>query len=71
MNSNRKNDDDDELKVEMLSIGSGILSGLLQYKNLADSKMKIVPKGTVCVLTFLLCYGVTNVALRNIYQLNK
>ena len=70
MNSNRKNDDD-ELKVEILSIGSGILSGLLQYKNLADSKMKIVPKCTVCVLTFLLCYGVTNVALRNIYQLNK
>ncbi len=67
MNSNRREDD---INVEFISIGSGILSGLLQYKNLAESKMKIVPKTTVCGLTFLLCYGITNVALRNIYQLN-
>ena len=65
-----ENNNKEIIKVEVISIGAGILSGLYQFKNLSENKMRTLPKLSVCGLTFLLCYSVTNLALKNIHQID-
>jgi hypothetical protein len=68
MTSNEKKDD--LFKVEFTSIGAGILAGMSQYKNLSGSKLAGVQKFTVCGLTFLFCYSITRIALKNIHRID-
>ena len=65
-----KNNNQEKINVEMISIGAGILSGFYQYNNLSTMKMGNLPKLSVCGFTFLLCYSMTNMALKRINQID-